>query len=158
MRLSVEFLLRILGAIVGSILLAIFGNSLAKTVGYPTDLFIVIFGILGAIGGFLLAPYFTTRPMRYVRNNLAVMPPERLLALIVGILLGLVAAALFSLPLSLLPSPFREILPLIAALGLVYVSVALLMMRHKDLQGLSAIFVLMVKRTAPTSQKRMSSS
>ncbi len=149
MRLSVEFLLRILGAIVGSILLAIFGNSLAKTVGYPTDLFIVIFGILGAIGGFLLAPYFTTRPMRYVRNNLAVMPPERLLALIVGILLGLVAAALFSLPLSLLPSPFREILPLIAALGLVYVSVALLMMRHKDLQGIVGNFRSDGKRTAP---------
>ncbi len=52
MRLSVEFLLRILGAIVGSILLAIFGNSLAKTVGYPSDLFIVIFGLLGAISGF----------------------------------------------------------------------------------------------------------
>lgn len=149
MRLSVEFLLRILGAIVGSILLAIFGNSLAKTVGYPTDLFIVIFGILGAISGFLLAPFFTIRPMRYVRNHLAVMSPERLLALIVGILLGLVAAALFSLPLSLLPSPFREILPLIAALGLVYVSVALLMMRHKDLQGIVGNFRSDGNRTIP---------
>jgi uncharacterized protein YacL len=73
--------------------------------------------------------------MRSIRTNLAVMSPERLLALIIGILLGLVAAALFSLPLSLLPSPFREVLPLIAALALVYVSVALLMSRHRDLQG-----------------------
>ena len=136
MRLSVEFLLRIFGAIVGSVLLGIFGNSLAKTLGYPADLFIVVFGLLGAVSGFILTPYFTIRPMRYVSNNLAVMSPERLLALIIGILLGLVAAALFSLPLSLLPSPFREILPLIAALALVYVSVALLMMRHKDLQGI----------------------
>lgn len=136
MRLSVEFLLRIFGAIVGSVLLGIFGNSLAITLGYPADLFIVVFGLLGAISGFILTPYFTIRPMCYVRNNLAVMSPERLLALIIGILLGLVAAALFSLPLSLLPSPFREILPLIAALILVYVSVALLMMRHKDLQGI----------------------
>lgn len=133
MRLSVELLIRILGAIVGGVLLGTFGNSLAKTLNYPADLFIVIFVLLGAVGGFILTPYFTVRPMRYVRNSLAVMPPERLLALIVGILLGLVAAALFSLPLSLLPSPFREILPLIAALALVYVSVALLMMRHKDL-------------------------
>ncbi len=135
MRLTIELLIRILGAIVGGVLLGIFGNSLAKTLNYSSDLFIVIFVILGAVGGFVLTPYFTIRPMRYVRNSLAVMPPERLLALIVGILLGLVAAALFSLPLSLLPSPFREILPLIAALALVYVSVALLMMRHKDLQG-----------------------
>ena len=134
MRLNVEFLVRILGAIVGSVLLGIFGNSLAKTVGYSPDVFIVIFGLLGAISGFILAPYFTVRPMRSIRSSLAVMSPERLLALIVGILLGLVAAALFSLPLSLLPSPFREILPLIAALALVYVSVALLMTRHQDLQ------------------------
>lgn len=136
MRLSVEFLVRLLGAIIGGLLLGLFGNSLAKTLSYPADFFIVIFALLGAVGGFVLMPYFTLRPMRYVRNSLAIMSPERLLALIVGILLGLVAAALFSLPLSLLPSPFREILPLVAALGLVYVSVALLMMRHKDLQGL----------------------
>lgn len=140
MRLNVEFLVRILGAIVGSVLLGIFGNSLAKTVGYSPDVFIVIFGLLGAISGFILAPYFTVRPMRSIRSSLAVMSPERLLALIVGILLGLVAAALFSLPLSLLPSPFREILPLIAALALVYVSVALLMTRHQDLQGILGNF------------------
>jgi uncharacterized protein YacL len=140
MRLDVEFLVRIFGAIVGSVLLGIFGNSLAKTLGYSPDVFIVIFGLLGAISGFILTPYFTIRPMRSIRNSLAVMSPERLLALIIGILLGLVAAALFSLPLSLLPSPFREILPLIAALALVYVSVVLLMTRHKDLQGIIGNF------------------
>lgn len=134
MKLSVELLVRILGAIVGGPVLAMFGNSLARTLQLPADLFIVIFGLLGAVTGFIFAPYFTIRPMRYVRNSLAVMSADRLLALIIGILLGLVAAALFSLPLSLLPSPFREILPLIAAIGLVYVSVALLMLRYKDLQ------------------------
>ena len=140
MRLNVEFLVRIFGAIVGSVLLGIFGNSLAKTLGYSSDVFIVIFGLLGAISGFILTPYFTIRPMRSIRNSLAIMSPERLLALIIGILLGLVAAALFSLPLSLLPSPFREVLPLIAALALVYGSVVLLMTRHKDLQGILGNF------------------
>jgi len=136
MRFSQDFLVRIFGAIVGSILLAIFGNSLAKILGYSPDAFIVIFGLLGAVSGYILTPYFTVRPMRSIRKSLAVMSPERLLALILGILLGLVAAALFSLPLSLLPSPFREVLPLISALALVYLSVLLLMMRQKDLQGI----------------------
>ncbi len=86
------------------------------------------------------------------------MSPERLLALIVGILLGLVAAALFSLPLSLLPSPFREILPLIAAIGLVYVSVALLMMRTKIYKELSAIYAPMANENLLTKHKKMSSS
>ncbi len=136
MRFSQDFLVRIFGAIVGSVLLAIFGNSLAKTLGYSSDAFIVIFGLVGAVSGYLLTPYFTVRPMRSIRNSLSVMSTERLVALILGILLGLVAAALFSLPLSLLPSPFREILPLISALALVYLSVVLLMMRQKDLQGI----------------------
>ncbi|UCC51420.1 MAG: hypothetical protein JSV68_20270, partial [Anaerolineaceae bacterium] len=52
MRLNVEFLVRIFGAIVGSVLLGIFGNSLAKTLGYSPDVFIVVFGLLGAISGF----------------------------------------------------------------------------------------------------------
>ncbi len=134
MRFSTELLIRILGAIISSVFLGIFGNSLAKTLGYSTDLLIVVFGVIGAITGFILAPYFTVRPMRAVKKTVAVMPPERLVALIAGIMLGLVAAALFSLPLSLLPSPFREILPLISALALCYVSVVLLMMRHRDLQ------------------------
>lgn len=136
MRFSQDFLARIFGAIVGSVLLAIFGNSLAKTLGYSPDAFIVVFGLFGAVSGYLLTPYFTVRPMRSIRNSLSVMSAERLVALILGILLGLVAAALFSLPLSLLPSPFREILPLISALALVYLSVVLLMMRQKDLQGI----------------------
>lgn len=136
MRFSQDLLIRIFGAIVGSVLLAIFGNSLAKILGYSTDLFIVIFGIFGAVSGFILTPLFTLRPMRSIRNSVAIMSTERLAALIMGILLGLVAAALFSLPLSLLPSPFREILPLLSALALVYLSVMLLMMRQKDLQGM----------------------
>lgn len=139
MKLSIELLVRLFGAILGSILLAIFGNSLARELGYSQDLFIVIFGLLGAVSGFILTPYFTIRPMRYIRDALAIMSPERLVALIVGILLGLVAAALFSLPLSLLPSPFKEILPLISALAFVYVGVVLLMTRHKDLQSFLSI-------------------
>ncbi len=135
MRFSLDLLVRLFGAIIGSVVLGIFGNSLAKTLGYSTDLFIVVFGLFGAISGFILTPYFTVRPARAIKKQLAIMPPEKLVALIAGIMLGLVAAALFSLPLSLLPSPFREILPLISAIGLCYVAVLLLMMRNRDLQG-----------------------
>lgn len=133
-------MLRIFGAIVASVVLGIFGNSLATTVNASQDLFIVIFGLLGVVSGFVLTPFFTIRPMRHIRHHLAVMPSERLVALVVGIMLGLVAAALFSLPLSLLPSPFREVLPLLSALVLCYVSVMLLMMRHRDLRAVLATF------------------
>ncbi|MDX1413440.1 MAG: PIN domain-containing protein [Candidatus Promineifilaceae bacterium] len=135
MRFNPNFLVRIVGAIVGGALMAVLGNSLALNLGFSPDTFTIISGILGTILGFVFAPSLTVRPMHSIRKSLAVMSPERLVALIIGILLGLVAAALFSLPLSLLPSPFREILPLISALVLVYLSVVLLLMRHKDLQN-----------------------
>lgn len=135
MRLSLELLIRIFGMIASSLVLGIFGNSLARTLNMSPDLFIVIFGLIGAVVGFILTPYFTIRPARYIRNTVAAMPSERLVALIAGIVLGLVAAALFTLPLSLLPSPFREVLPLVSALTFCYLAVVLLMMRHRDLQA-----------------------
>lgn len=136
MRLNSDWLARIIGALLGGIILAFLGMNLAVALGYPPLLFLVFLGVVGAVLGFALAPQLTTRPLRALRDNLAVMPSERLLALIVGIMLGLVGAALFSLPLSLLPSPFREILPLASALVFCYISVVLLMMRHQDLRSL----------------------
>ena len=136
MHLSTESLFRILGAILGAILFGFLGDSLATH--YNLSLRIIPFaaGALGAVLGFVAAPYLTIKPMKALRSNLAVMPAERLVALIAGILLGLIAAALFSIPLSHLPSPFREILPLLSALALCYVGVTILMMRHRDLQGI----------------------
>jgi uncharacterized protein YacL len=135
MRLSVDSLFRILGALVGAVLSGYLGNILAEQFGLPTGTVTLAAGLLGAIIGFIVTPYLTTRPMRRLRTSLAIMPTERLVALLVGLLLGLVAAALFSLPLSLLPSPFREILPLLSALALCYIGVTMLLMRHKDLQN-----------------------
>jgi uncharacterized protein YacL len=135
MKLSTESLFRIVGAILGAILLGFLGNSLATHFSFWPNVVMIISGIFGAFIGFVIAPYVTTRPMRAIRNSLAVMPAERLVAVLVGILLGLVAAALFSLPLSLLPTPFREILPLLSALALCYIGVTVMMMRHKDLQN-----------------------
>lgn len=135
MKMRTETLFRFLGAILGAILLGFLGNNLAAHFELSIGIFSAVGGALGAVIGFIVAPYVTTRPMRAIRNHLAVMPADRLVATLLGILLGLIAAALFSLPLSLLPSPFREILPLLSALALCYVGVMVLTMRYKDLQN-----------------------
>ena len=134
MRFSTEFGFRIVGSIIGAVLLGIFGASFATELGSSLSTFIVVFTLLGFLSGLILTPYLTIRPARRVRKNLAVMPPEKLAAFIVGLLLGLIAAALFALPLSMLPTPFREILPIASAIAISYISVTLMMMRHKDLQ------------------------
>lgn len=136
MHLSTELLFRILGALLGAVLLGFLGYSLATQFSFPLGIVSISAGLIGAVSGLVIAPYLTIRPMKALRSNLAVMPAERLVALLAGILLGLVAAALFSLPLSLLPTPFREILPLLSALALCYVGVTVLMMRHKDLENI----------------------
>jgi uncharacterized protein YacL len=57
-------------------------------------------------------------------------------AVIAGIFLGLMAAALVSLPLSFLPSPFRQIMPLTTALVFCYLGVIILSSRQQDLRAL----------------------
>jgi uncharacterized protein YacL len=108
---------------------------LAGTWAIDAIYYIIAFGVLGALVGFAFTPMLILRPIGRVRQTLSTMPPDRLAPLIIGVFLGLVAAALFSIPLSQLPSPFREILPLASALGLCYLSAALLMARYKDLQN-----------------------
>jgi uncharacterized protein YacL len=137
-------LARIIGALVGAAIFAVLGNQVAMMVAGVSPIapiyYIIVFGILGALIGFAFTPMLTIRPINRIRQSLSVMPPDRLVPLIIGIFLGLVAAALFSIPLSQLPSPFREILPLASALGLCYLSVVLMVTRYKDLQAfLSAL-------------------
>ncbi|MFN2117347.1 MAG: PIN/TRAM domain-containing protein [Candidatus Promineifilaceae bacterium] len=136
MHLSTESLFRILGTILGAILLGFLGYTLSSQFSFHLGIGTISAALVGAILGFMIAPYVTTRPMKALRSNLAVMPVDRLVALLAGILLGLIAAALFSLPLSLLPTPFREILPFLSALAFCYVGVTVMMMRHKDLESI----------------------
>jgi uncharacterized protein YacL len=136
MHLSTESLFRILGTILGAILVGFLGYTLSAQFSFNLGIGTISAALVGALLGFIIAPYLTTKPMKALRSNLAVMPVERLVALLAGILLGLIAAALFSLPLSLLPTPFREILPFLSALALCYVGVTVMMMRHKDLESI----------------------
>ena len=83
-------------------------------------------------------PYNRRAPMRRTRNNLVAMPAERLVAIIGGIFLGLIAASLLTLPLSTLPSPFRQIVPIASAILLCYLSVVILSLRQGDLRDVKS--------------------
>lgn len=140
MRFSVDFFFRLVGAIGGAVLLASFGEDVAQFLKAESFAYVIILGLVGTLAGLILTPYLTTRPVRYARQSLIVMPPERLLAIIAGIFLGLISAALISLPLSLLPAPFRQILPLASALVLCYLSVIILSLRQNDLRNMLQSF------------------
>ena len=137
MNFSIEFFFRIVGALVVAIGGGFLGRLLATLFGAPeaSEAYVVVLGLVGFLTGLILTPSLTIRPLRRAIRAITTMPPERLVAIISGIFIGLVAAALFSLPLSLLPSPFRQILPLAAAIIFCYLGIIILSSRQHDLQS-----------------------
>jgi len=155
MGLSNEFFSRIIGGLVIGVLTGILGARLAIWLKSPSELlsYTVVFGLLGFLTGLILTPIFTIRPVRRLRNSLIGMPAERLVAIIGGIFLGLIATSLLTLPLSTLPSPFREIIPLASAILLCYLSVVVLTLRQNDLRSSLRFLRSDSKRPKPTSSE-----
>ncbi len=134
--MSIEFIFRIIGMIVFSILGAYWGAYLGELLDAPQDLFAVVFGLVGALVGLILTPFITTRPARALQSLLGRVSVQDLVAGLVGLMAGLIIAALLAFPLSLLPPPFRNILPFIGVLLFSYFGVAVFIMRQDDIFSL----------------------
>ena len=136
----VEFIIRVIAMIVVGILGISFGETVATffnaTQSGEMFLYKVVFALLGGLSGLILSPYFTTRPTRAIRRKLGNLSAETLFAGLVGLIVGLLTAALLAFPLSLLPSPFGEILPFVGVAAFSYFGVSLFVMRQGDLLGL----------------------
>jgi uncharacterized protein YacL len=147
MKISTDFVFRIAGAVVGVFLGGLTGDAIADFLQVGPETYVVVFALIGVLTGLILTPYITIQPLRYVSTQLAQMAPERLVAIILGLFIGLVAAALLSLPLALLGSPLRQILPLVAAAIFCYLGVTILVSRQRDLQAFFSGF-----RAGPAAQ------
>ena len=101
-------------------------NSLPYSIGGA-----VIFAALG----FFIMPYISLYPINWVRTYLSKMSVPNLLSALVGLVIGLVIAALFSIPISFLPAPFSSILPFAAALIFGYLGVAIAVGLQGDLRA-----------------------
>jgi uncharacterized protein YacL len=135
MSFSIDFFFRLLGSAIGAVVFGLFGEYVAGVFRVPPDAYVIIFGLLGILAGLILTPFFTTHPLRRIRQRLISMPPERLGAIILGIFMGLIAGALFSFPLSFLPTPFQQIMPVAAAIVFSYLSVVILAWRQNDVRS-----------------------
>jgi uncharacterized protein YacL len=131
--MSAEFNFRILGMFVCAILGARFGIFTSDSVNLPPDANALVFSLVGALTGLVLAPWVTTRPAWQLRRTLMESPIEVIIAAIVGLFLGLVMALLVAWPLSLLPDLFGIYTPLIAALVAAYFSVLVFASRAMDM-------------------------
>ena len=78
-----------------------------------------------AVIGFVAMPYLTVYPINWLRSYLSKISGPTLVAALVGLVVGLIIAALFSIPIALLPKPFNSILPFVAVLVFGYLGVAI---------------------------------
>lgn len=131
--MSSDFIARILGMVIIAALGVYWGQSIGGFGGYTGEIYAVTFGLLGALIGLVLTPYFTTRPIRRIRKTLAQVSVGTLVAGLIGLVAGLVIAALLAFPLSLLPTPFGNILPFAGVLVFSYFGIAIFIMRQHDI-------------------------
>jgi uncharacterized protein YacL len=138
--MSADFIFRILGMIGFSIGGAFWGKSLglaanahATAATMTVDQYTFVIASVGALVGLILTPYITTRPARKIRKTLATVSAQTLLSALIGLISGLIVAALLSFPISLLPAPLGKILPFFAVLIFGYLGVSLFVMRQMDL-------------------------
>jgi uncharacterized protein YacL len=138
--MSIDFIFRLIGMVALAIVGVIWGQDLGVTAAatnapgnMTVEQYTFTIGLMGALVGLVLTPYFTTRPVRKIQSVLTQLSAQNLVASLVGLVVGLLVAALLSFPLSMLPSPFGEILPIVGVLLFVYLGISIFVMRQGDL-------------------------
>jgi uncharacterized protein YacL len=134
--MSVEFVFRIIGMLFFAFLGGYAGGELAYQYKQNGLYYVTVLGLVGALAGLILTPYLTTRPARALRALLGRVAAETLFAALLGLVVGLLVAALLAFPLSMLPAPFGTILPFVGVLIFVYIGISLFIMRQGDIMGL----------------------
>ncbi len=92
--------------------------------------------VVGAIIGYVITPYLVTRPAAAATAWIRNLPLDHLLAGSIGLALGLLIAAILAVPLSRLPSPFGQILPLIGTIIFAYLGIVAFVLRFEDMLDL----------------------
>ena len=141
--MSIEFFVRLFGMVLFAVLGAYTGDSLGLS--YNPDqqlLYTITFLFVGALLGFVITPYITTRPMRSLKSLLGRLSAELLASALAGLVAGLLVAALLAFPLSMLPAPLGDFMPFLGVLVFTYFGVSIFVMRQTDfaniLGGLTA--------------------
>ncbi len=130
-----ELIFRIVGMIILAILGVYWGIELGEIFGVSQILASAVLGVIGAVVGFIVTPYVTTRPASYLVQALGKTSFQSLIAGLVGLVVGLLVAALAAFPLSMLPNPFGQILPFIGVLLFSYLGIVIFVMRQKEIFG-----------------------
>lgn len=137
MRVSLNFLVRIVGMVVLAYVGYSIGASLSGSNPTETQQQATLLLILSGAGlGLLTAHRWTLDPIQEGLRYLRGISISELTTLALGMLIGLVFALLLAVPLGYLPPPLGQFGPIVIAGGMAYLGAAILATRRKDLVGL----------------------
>jgi uncharacterized protein YacL len=143
--MSVDFIFRLIGMVVFVVLGIYWGNLLGQSASqipgsFPIEIYSFVIGLVGALFGLILTPYFTIRPVKALRSLLVRISAQSLFSALLGLIVGLIIAALLAFPISMLPEPFGNILPFIGVIVFGYIGIAIFVMRQNDLFAVLSSF------------------
>lgn len=95
--------------------------------------YILIIALASGALGFIVTPWVTIYPFRWIKEKIKILPARNLVAGFVGLIVGLIISALASIPISFLPSPLGKILPSIATVILTYLVTMIAVIRQNDI-------------------------
>lgn len=136
--MSANIVSRVLGLIIFAIIGWLIGTIWAGTAQLNAESLqkILPLSIGGGVIGALIAPWVILRPAAWLRREVRELTLSQLVAATIGLIVGLVIAALVSIPLASLPYPFGNLLPTLAALILAYLGVTVMLLRQQDIFSL----------------------
>lgn len=131
--MSTAFFARMIGMVVLGIGGWYLAQNLPTPAGNQPAIWPQALASLGALIGLLFTPFLILRPMRAIRSFLSQLSSRSLLAGLIGLVLALIISGLLALPLSLLPAPFSQILPIAVAVVFSYLGVVIFITRQNEI-------------------------
>ncbi len=141
--MSIDLIIRLIFLLIFGIIGVFLGDPIGVLTQeiWPANTWpIVVFQILASliIGffGFLIGPWISIKPINAIRKRLTKLSAQTLVFGLIGLIFGLILAALLAYPISLLPSPLGNILPFIAVMLFGYLGIVIFIARQKEISGI----------------------
>jgi len=158
--MSIELIIRIIGLVVFGVIGVFLGESIGIIIQeiwidnlIPIIVYQIVSTLMVGFLGFLVAPWISIKPINAIRKHLSKVSAQTLIYGLIGLIFGLIAAALLAYPISLLPAPLGSILPFITVLLFGYLGIVLFVARQKDLHNIFSSF----SKSAASEEKSESS-
>ncbi|MBX5450736.1 MAG: PIN domain nuclease [Thermogemmatispora sp.] len=107
-----------------------------------------------AIIAFVITPYVTIVPYRWVSHQLRTVAVSDLIAGTIGLIVGLLISVLFGIPLGALPENWGHILPVVAALICGYLGAMVAVLRKSELAHMLQSLFLTRRREREEERER----